>query len=267
MSSRSIYSRSLALIIVVAALILGGPALSANIVGKTVQFPSKDGLKITADVYRPTGLASSVIVLFHQARSSRGEYRKIAPELVKLGYMVLAIDQRAGRGFGGVDNETNQEAVMEGKGTGYTDAVPDLKASVAYARNEMGAKFVAVWWSSYSASLVLVLAGENTKFADAVLSFSPGEYFRGKPSVGGLAKSISVPTFITSARKEVSRWKPIFDSIGGGVAKTGYVPKVIGKHGSSALLPVKSPKTRPYWNAVRRFLKAHVPVFEAAKVK
>ena len=228
MFSRSICSRSLALMIAFGSLFSGGLAFGQDTASKRVQFPSEDGLKITGDVYRPSGLATTAIVLFHQARSSRGEYKDIAPELVKLGYMVVAIDQRAGQGFGGVANETNREAVMESKGTGYTDAVPDLKAAVAYARKELGAKFVAVWGSSYSASLVLILAGQNARFADAVLSFSPGEYFKGKPSVAAAAKSISVPTFITSARAEVSRWKPIFDKIEGGAAKTGYVPKVIG---------------------------------------
>jgi len=234
---------------------------------KTVEFPSEDGLTITGEVYRPSGLATTVIVLFHQAGSSRGEYRDIAPELVKLGYMVLAIDQRAGETFGGVANETNQEAVMADKKTGYKDAIPDMKAAVGYARKDMRAKRVAVWGSSYSASLVLVLAGQDKGFADAVLSFSPGEYFKGNPGVGTAAKSIKVPTFITSARKEITKWKPIFDVIPEGVEAVGFIPRVIGRHGSSALLPVKAVKTQPYWEEVKEFLKAHVPVLDKPKVK
>jgi len=243
------------------------PAKSAETLAKTVEFPSKDGLTITGEVYRPSGLSTTVIVLFHQAGSSRGEYRAIAPELVKLGYMVLAIDQRAGETFGGVPNETNQEAVMADKKTGYTDAIPDMKAAVGYARKDLSAKRVAVWGSSYSASLVLVLAGQDKDFADAVLSFSPGEYFRGKPAVGAAAKSIKVPTFITSARKEITKWKPIFDVIPEGVEAVGFIPRAIGRHGSSALLPVNSPKTQAYWEEVKEFLKAHVPVLDKKKVK
>ena len=250
-----------------ALLVMCSLSQSAAAQYKNVQFASTDGLKMTADVYRPSGLATTVIVLFHQAGSSRGEYRDIAPELVKLGYMVLAPDQRAGESFGDVANETAQEAVMEGKNQSYTDAVPDLKAAVQYARKEMAAKRIAVWGSSYSASLVLVLAGQDKGFSDAVLSFSPGEYFKGNPGVGAAAKTISVPTFITSAKKEIGGWQPIFDVIGAGVAKTGYQPSVAGVHGSSALLPVGDEKSAPYWTAVKTFLKAHVPVFEADKVK
>jgi len=255
--------------LMITAIIALGLSLPANAEAqpKTVEFPSQDKLTITGEVYRPSGLSSTVIVLFHQAGSSRGEYRAIAPELVKLGYMVLAIDQRAGEGFGGVANETNQEAIMADKKTGYLDAIPDMKAAVAYARKEIGAKRVAVWGSSYSASLVLVLAGQDKDFADAVLSFSPGEYFRGNPGVGNAAKSIKVPTFITSARNEVTRWKSIFDAIPEGVEATGFIPRVIGKHGSSALLPVTSVKTQPYWEEVKEFLKAQVPVLDKPKIK
>jgi len=64
----------------------------------------------------------------------------------------------------------------------------------------------------------------------------------------------------------LTRWKPIFDAIGSGVKKTGYVSKAIGKHGSSTLLPVTSPKTQAYWNAVKDFLKANVPVLDGEKV-
>lgn len=44
-----------------------------------VTFPSLDGLEITADLYLAAAdPAPSFIVLFHEANSSRGEYRDIA---------------------------------------------------------------------------------------------------------------------------------------------------------------------------------------------
>lgn len=50
-------------------------------------FPSKDGLQITAGAYiGETEKNLSLIVLFHQAGWSRGEYLGIASKLNKLGF-------------------------------------------------------------------------------------------------------------------------------------------------------------------------------------
>jgi len=62
-----------------------------------VEFASLDGLKVTADVYASSNDPSKpFIILCHQARWSRGEYREIAPKLNKLGFNCMAIDQRSG---------------------------------------------------------------------------------------------------------------------------------------------------------------------------
>ena len=123
---------------------------------ETVSFQAEDGVTVAADVSR--GTTNTVIVLFHMAGASRGEYQKIAPALNSLGYTTLAVDQRSGRAFGGVKNET--AARVSGK-SAFIDAVPDLKAAVSYARQSLGAARVGVVGSSYSASLVLVLAGQD----------------------------------------------------------------------------------------------------------
>jgi len=53
---------------------------------ETVTFNSEDGLLMTADVYAPYKNGEApVIVLFHQAGWSRGEYGEIAPWLNMLG--------------------------------------------------------------------------------------------------------------------------------------------------------------------------------------
>ena len=65
----------------------------------------------------PAGLPANapVLVLFHQAGWSRGEYREIAPKLNELGYICLAIDQRSGKGVNGVanGNVTDPYAIAE----------------------------------------------------------------------------------------------------------------------------------------------------------
>ena len=113
-----------------------------------VTFESADGLPIKGDVYRPGAPSSTAIVLFHQAGSSRGEYRDIAPRLARKGFLALAVDQRSGKTFAGVVNETAAKAKAQGKPTNYTDALPDLEASIRFAREKLGARSVVIWGSS-----------------------------------------------------------------------------------------------------------------------
>ena len=222
---------------------------STSLRAETVSFQASDGVVITADVSR--GSTNTVIVLFHMAGASRGEYQQIAPALNALGYTTLAVDQRSGRSFGGVKNETATR--VPGK-SAFLDAVPDLKAAAKYARQSLGATRVGVVGSSYSASLVLVLAGQDRGFADAVMSFSPGEYFPNRSLVRTSAAGISVPVFITAARSEAPQWKPIAEAIGR--RATGFVPSGAGKHGATALL---IPERDEYWVALQGFLRTNLP--------
>jgi len=243
----------------VLALLLLSPALLLEARAEPIQFQSADGLAITGEVTRPQGAPKTAIVLFHQAGSSRGEYHTIAPKLAEKGYLVLAIDQRSGNGFAGIANETAKRARKASMGTKYTDAIPDLEAAVAYARGPLGAEKVIVWGSSYSAALVLALAGQDQGFADGVLAFSPGEYFSGKPAVKTNAAKIAVPVFITAAKSEAGQWAAIFKAIPDTTVKTGFVPKGVGLHGSSALIPDRSTNEDEYWGAVEAFLAQNLP--------
>lgn len=229
---------------VAAIMLTAGSAL-----GEIVRFPAADGLEITAE----TGGEGSgaVVVLFHMAGASRGEYRDIAPSLHDLGYRTLAVDQRSGGAFNNVRNET---AARAGGDPGFAAAIPDLEAAVSFARNQMKAPAVGVVGSSYSASLVLVLAGRDHGFADAVMSFSPGEYFSDKRFVRDAAKDISVPVFLTAARSEIGQIRTIADTI----TSKAYLfqPSGAGRHGATALVTADGPE---YWDALGAFLTAHLP--------
>ncbi len=225
---------------------------------ETITFPSKDGLQITADTYiGETEKNLPLIVLFHQAGWSRGEYLEIAPKLNTLGFNAIAVDLRSGKAVNGVTNQTAKNARKAGKQTRYIDALPDMESALLYARKLVGkdAKIIA-WGSSYSSALVLQLVGEKPELADTVLSFSPGEYFKksGKPKdwVSRSAKSLNIPVFITSAKSEKGRWLAIFKSIKS-KKKVGFVPKTKGNHGSRALWD-KFSDSKEYWLAVMQFL-------------
>ena len=226
---------------------------------QTITFPSLDTLPVTADIYLAHGSDAPLIVLFHQAGWSRGEYGEIAPKLNVLGFNCLAVDLRSGGSVLGVTNKTAAAASQVGAPTGYTDALPDVIASLRYARAELHASQVLAWGSSYSAALVIKVAGDEPELVDGVLSFAPGEYFEsaGKPVdwIQTAAKKIRTPTFITSARHEKPAWVSIFEAIPVEF-RVSYLPATSGNHGSRALWG-KFADSDGYWGAVRAFLDDH----------
>ena len=234
------------------------PATEPEATGpETISFPSGDGLEITADVYRPhADPGTPFIVLFHQAGWSRGEYVEIAPRLNELGFNCMAIDQRSGGEVNGVVNETHVRAVKGGMETTYIDAQPDLMAALAHAREHFADGTLIAWGSSYSAALVLKIAGDHPELVDGVASFAPGEYYEaaGKSAtwIQDSARTIADPVFITAARDEHPRWEAIFESIPV-EEKVGFVPETDGNHGSRALW-TQFEDSPSYWKALEPFL-------------
>lgn len=211
-----------------------------------VSYKAADGVTVYADYVAAQGQSRGLIALFHQANGSRLEYEKIAPKLNQLGFETLAVDQRSGGSqFGG----TNKTAAQVKPGD-YLSALPDLEASVSYAKNTLKAKRILIWGSSYSSALVFLVAAKN-KDVNAVLSFSPDEYLAQKGAVAKAAKQVLVPVFITSSSSEVAAAKQVFTAVGS-ANKTQFIPQGIGLHGSSVL---SNPLTgREYWVAVEKFL-------------
>jgi len=219
---------------------------------KTITFDASDGVTITADLYMAHADKSTpFIVLFHQAASSRGEYREIAPKLNKLGFNAIAIDQRSGDGMNGVDNDTVMDALEKDKEIGYLDAFVDLTSTIEYVKEQYAKGKVIGWGSSYSAALMLKLSGEFPRLVDGVVAFSPGEYFKPRVVVADFAKKIKVPIFVTSTRSEQKKTQPLFDVIPS--QKTYFLPKTEGDHGSKALW-VKFKEHQSYWGGVEKFL-------------
>ena len=168
----------------------------------------------------------------------------------------MAVDLRSGGSVNGIDNETAARAKAIGTGTTYVDALPDVEAALRYARVHNAQGPLIAWGSSYSASLVLKVAGDEPELVDGVLAFAPGEYFtkQGRPSdwIQGSAKSIDDPAFITSARNEKKAWFHIFQAIPS-KDKMFYLPSSEGNHGSRALWS-QFPDSDGYWEAVEAFL-------------
>lgn len=223
--------------------------------GKTVTFPAPNNIQVTADVYEVDNNKLPLILLFHQARFSRGEYREIAPKLNAMGYTCIAVDQRSGDQVNGVINQTHLAAKKAGLATKYPDALPDLVATLHYAKKNYPNRKIIIWGSSYSSSLVFILASRFSNDISGILSFSPGEYFeyKGKKIVD-YAKDVKCPVFITSAKNEHDSWKAIFEAIPN-PNKQSFLPTDKGFHGSKALWAEK-PGNEEYWKAVKKFLES-----------
>jgi len=236
-------------------LLATATALAAN--SQSISFKSADGILITADSYTPHAASSPLILLFHQAGSSRGEYNEIAPRLNELGFNCIAVDLRSGEFSRGKDNQTAIHASNAGLPTRYADALPDIIAALNFANTKYINSKIIIWGSSYSASLVLKLAGDLPEQVDGVIAFSPGEYFshqgKSKTWITNSAINIKAPTFITSSKNEADSWKLIYQAITS-KTKSSFIPTTAGRHGSRALWS-KYGDSANYWQALTVFLK------------
>ena len=223
---------------------------------ETIKMRSADKVPITADLYAPNPVGAPFIILFHQAKYSRGEFVDIAPKLNGKGFNCLAVDLRSGGPVNGVRNETFAYADSIRLKTRYVDAYGDMRSAVSWVRSKYPAAKVIVLGSSYSSSLSLKLAGDFPKGISGVVAFSPGEYF----SVYGWSRDIikvsssriKCPVFITSSKTEVDDWQAIYDAIPV-ATKVKFVPTATGKHGAKALWS-NFPESKEYWSALTKFL-------------
>ena len=242
------------------------PLLSPAQEGKSpfshIEFPSSDGLTITADLYAPhEDPKTPFLLLCHQARWSRGEYRETAPRFNAMGFNCMAIDQRSGGEVRNIPNETAKAAAAQGLSTNYLDARPDVVAALRYARKHHAEGPLIAVGSSYSSSLVLEIVGSDNDLADGVIAFAPGEYFgrfgASDTFVADAAKDLLCPVFITSAKKEESAWRPIYEKIRS-EKKGFFLPETAGNHGSRALWK-RFEDSDGYWEALTGFLDRHFP--------
>ena len=129
----------------------------------------------------------------------------------------MAVDQRSGDDISGISNESHKLANEQGLGTTFVDALQNLEAALEHGKSNYADKTLLVWGSSYSAALLLKLAGDKPGLVDGVLAFSSGEYFvRSGWSSTWILDSVSTlrpPVFITSARAEEKDWQAIYDVI------------------------------------------------------
>ena len=166
-----------------------------------VTFFASDSLRITADLYL-NNYNYPFILLFHQNGYSRGEYAGIADKLLNLGYNCLAVDLRSGRKVNYIKNETASRVQDKNMSCKLIDSRKDILAAIEYARKYNNIP-VILFGSSYSASLCMIV-GKNNESVNAVVAFSPGEYFEPEMSVKSTLKDFDKPLFVYASENEYS---------------------------------------------------------------
>jgi dienelactone hydrolase len=213
-------------------ILLSLPTLS--LAGEPLTLHTADGVAVYGTLSRAQPHGRSIALLFHQARANRHEYDSVVPALQKLGFDTLAIDQRSGGNLFGGDNET---VAKLGASADYLAALPDLEAALAWARAQHYARIVAVG-SSYSSSLVIVLAAKQPPGLSAIASFSPDEYFDDKNLIKRAAAKVTLPFYITTDPDEAGAVAEVLRDAHTNIVH--YQPKV-GVHGASTLVAARDP--------------------------
>ena len=211
-----------------------------------------DGLNINANVY-DIDKDAPVIVLCHQAQYNKHEYDGIGERLNALGFNCIAIDQRSGGPITNKQNWTNIRARQQGLGVDYLDAEQDIIAAVNFAAQVYKGKLI-LWGSSYSSTLALYVGMANDN-VDAVVSFSPCDYFTSKkPSLAETLPSLKKAMFVTSSKREVEELTTLLSGMTLSQNQVHFVPDSSGYHGSKALWKGQ-PDGEEYWEAVTAFLE------------
>lgn len=217
---------------------------------KTIKFPSQDGIKITADIYE-VDINNPYILLLHQDKSSRGEFKDIAKRLLKLNYNCLAIDMRSGEEANYVYNETNSQARARGLNLDYLSSEQDVLAAVEFLDRKSQKKMVIIG-SSFSASLALKVAKDDDRIA-AVAAFTPGEYFGAQLNMEKYLDGMSKKTFVACATTEKKYVEKVLSKVDKSKL-TFFAPASGGDHGAKALTKA-TPEDSEYWLQLFTFLQ------------
>ncbi len=240
--------RQLWLLIAVVAIIAIPVQVSAQ---RKISFLASDKLVVTADLYLYDN-GAPYIILLHQENSSRGEYREIAPKLLKLGFNCLAVDLRNGKESNFVQNETAALAQKNNLPATTLDCEKDIWAAMDYVEKTAIKNRYILFGSSFSASLAMKVANQNKK-ATAVVAFSPGEYFS-PVKVKDWLKDYEKLTFVTYTKREQPFVTELIKDIPAQYLTTFLPSSGEGVHGASALWN-DNPSASEYWMSLMMFVK------------
>ena len=227
-------------------------SLSNSFAQEIVTFKAKDGLTITANLYEIDSV-NPYVLLFHQAGSSKGEFKEIAIKLLKLKYNVLAVDLRSGDAMNFSPNVTAALAEKENFPNSHIDARQDIVAAIDYAYEKSNNQQVVIFGSSYSASLCLLEGKDNSK-VKAVIAFSPGEYFQPQIVLQEELMGYKKKVFVACSASEYKYTKLLLSGVEEKY-KTVFAPRENdGRHGAKSLWK-DCKANKEYWLNLFLFFK------------
>ncbi|HTB06376.1 MAG TPA: dienelactone hydrolase family protein [Bacteroidia bacterium] len=215
-----------------------------------ITFISADKLIITADVYMVSD-TMPYMILCHDIKSSRGEYKDLAKKFTKLGYNCIAIDMRVGGTKNGITNETSSLAQAKHIQTKLLDCKTDIDAAIDYAYGKSKKKVVLVG-CGFSAAITLYIGSTNARIA-SVLAFSPSGVFVGLLDTKTAFPKCNIPVFITSSKAELPEVKKYVAAIPSSKV-TLFEPPTEGSHGVDGLLSTASDH-HDYWLSILMFVR------------
>jgi len=214
-----------------------------------VSFTAEDGLPVTADLYK-VNPDKPYVILLHQASYSRGEYKHTARKIVKFGYNCLAVDLRSGGEVNYIQNHTALLAVQKGYSTDYLSSLKDIEAAIQWVKQRNDDPIILLG-SSFSASLSLLLAKGNPDI-EAVIAFSPGEFFEPEISIKHKIKNFNKPVFVAASKREEDYIKEMFHFVPSANKTISTPQNGSGEHGSKSLWK-SNPSSKEYWLALTMF--------------
>ena len=214
-----------------------------------ITFIAPDKLLVTADLYFINDTLPYMI-LCHDLKSSRGEYKDLAHRFNKLGYNCIALDLRVGATKNGVDNETMELAQAKHMVPKITDAQIDITGAINYVYSRSNKKMVLVG-SGFSGALVLYIGATNPRIA-SVFAFSPTDNFYGALDTKTAFPKCTIPVFVASSVAEAASTKAFVSGIPASKL-TLFSPSGPGPHGTDALLS-SSETNHDYWLSILMYV-------------
>ncbi len=212
--------RACAMFALLAAVLVPTPAAAA---GRTVAFPSLDGVMLAAQLYESRDRPAPAVVLVHMLSRSRADWDLLAGYLGQAGITALAIDLRG-------------HGASAGTAT-LSEMSQDVRAAVQWlsAQPDVRPDAVAVVGASLGANLALLAAAEQPTVR-VVAAVSPSLDYRGVRVSPDLMRRLGDrPVWLAASTEDPYALRTIQDlASGAGGAREQRLTAVTG-HGSALL--------------------------------
>lgn len=178
-------------------------AASAEPTAQIVHFRAADGVRITADYFKPatTEPASApMAILLHMYRSDRSAWSPLIAPLHDAGFAVLAIDMR---GHGDSATTSSRERVIDRDTEIFREMQNDVRGAYDWLaeRPEVDRSRFAIVGASVGCSIALQYAAKD-RSVDAIVCLSPGLNYLGLDSAGDIAQITGRPVLMVATEDE-----------------------------------------------------------------